>query len=177
MTAMTPKQTHAFAYWLERALANMGVQPFDDAVIFGSAVMKLHGLKEEIGDVDLFVSQRAYDRLRRQGWVELRPAEHDPPFLEGQSIITRSLSVRSVMDFHAFYTWTSRDAWLDVPECFARSERVGGVMAIPLSLVAKHKTEALTHCAKYGIEIPGSPWEKHIADLNTLTEAGVTADE
>jgi hypothetical protein len=163
-----------FGYWVERSLANMGVGPLDGPVIFGSAVMKLHGLKDEIGDVDLFVTPSAYHRLRGQGWEELRPVPEDPPFLEAQSIIERTLSAAKVMDFHAFHAWTSRDAWLDLPEAVATAERVCGLMCVRLELVAKWKQEALTWCVKHGVEIPGSPWEKHIADLNTLVGAGVT---
>lgn len=155
----------AFGYWLERALVDRGLRGLDDVVVFGSAVMKLHGHKDRIGDVDLFVSQRTFAHLRDdRRWREERPCDSDPPFL--------ATAVDDVA-IHAFYAWTARDPWIDAPDCFAAAERVRGTLCIPLSLVAYHKAAALEIVRRWGTVLEGSPWEKHKHDLAVLAAAGV----
>lgn len=143
-----------FARWLERALFNIGIWPLDGYVIFGSAVMKLYDLKDEIGDVDVFVSQHSYAKLRKNPrWTEQRPRRDDPPFLAARY---------GDMDFHAFYAWTFREPLIDAPECFARAHRKDGVIAIPLELVAEQKA--------YSVRLHGAEgrWAKHRTDLDTI---------
>lgn len=161
-----------FAACLERALFTLRILPLDEHVIFGSAVMRLHRLKDCIGDVDLFVSPRGYARLRDSGlWTEQRPRWDDPPLLESPEM--RELGG---LRLHAFYAWASRDRWIDAPEAFAKAERVCGVMCVPLELVAFYKQASLELVRYRGLEVAGSPWEKHEHDLAMLAGAGVTVN-
>lgn len=165
------EQQRGFAGDLERRMDELGLYPIDAPVIFGSAVMKLHGLREQIGDVDVFVPARTYARLRDRGpgvlrnpWRELRPNPDDPPLLEAQ---------HGSLVFHVFWSWTSRDRWLDVPGAVAAAERIHGVWCVPLRLVAFWKQESLRATAALGVEIAGSAWEKHEHDLKLLRDTGV----
>lgn len=170
-TELTPNLE--FARSLERELFELGVQPLDEPVIFGSTVMKLYGMKDDIGDVDLFVTPVAYARLRKVNhWHELRPAPHDPPYLEAIGF-----KPPNALAFHVFYAWTNRDPWLDVPDAVASAVRAGGVRHVRLPLVASWKCEALRWCFENEVTIPGSPWEKHIADLTTLMRHGIMPPE
>ena len=157
-----------FARMLRRALCENGIGGCADYVIFGSAVMKLHDLKDEIGDIDVFVSAAMYGRLRESAkidrWSEKRPRQDDPPFMETH---VGALAV------HMFYTWTSRDQWIDAPEAFASAEIVQGLRCIPLELVAFHKTAAVEITRASGRRIAGSPWGKHERDLAVLHRAGI----
>lgn len=158
-----------FARGLERVLFCNGLTGYDDPVVFGSTVMRLHGLKDDIGDVDLFVPARTYHRLRSRphgDWTEERPREDDPPFLSS-TLPALGLNVS------VFHCWTPRDKWLDVPEAVATASRVAGLLCVKLELVARWKYEAVVTTQAAGIKIEGSPWEKHIADLFTLQAAGV----
>lgn len=74
--------------------------------IFGSGVMYLYGLREEIGDVDIFVSKPLWNKLRSFGWEVKTPREEDPPFLEG--------CLEGMPPVHAFYAWKKRGMQIDV---------------------------------------------------------------
>lgn len=172
---MTPAEQ--FAEGLAWVLAQRGVENPYDFVIFGSAVMKLHGLRDVIGDVDLFVTAPLFAHLRDDhGWTEMRPEPEDPPFLEVTGIAVADGPVGPHLvgvRYHAFYAWTARDLWISAPDAFAQREVVHGLPCIPLTMVAQHKHEAITLVAMRGIELEGSPWEKHLHDLRVLSDAGV----
>lgn len=71
--------------------------------VFGTGVMYLHGIREELGDVDLFVTKELYEALRdHRGWEE-REAEHRPPNLE--------LALPGVPPFHATWQWADQGVW------------------------------------------------------------------
>lgn len=143
----------------------------NEYVLFGSTVLWMHGLREEVADVDVFVSPRVYG-LWKDGpksfmeAFEERPRADDPPFL----------NLPTIPPLHAFYEWTARDAgWITAQECFARAEwlsikrRSVGVTGwdltwpcIPLDLVRQHKRLAYQH--NLGSEIH----EKHRRDLVLL---------
>jgi hypothetical protein len=151
---------------LRLALAAAGAEP-GDVVMFGSVVMLLHGLREEIGDIDLFVSRRLYDELKVRGWIEHRPRVGDPPFLEAHC--------GAGVPVHAFYAWTERDSWVCAAWCRYFAEEVEpGLPSIPLWLVRVHKAGVETVLAGEGVEITGSRWEKHAHDL-ALLDAAVAA--
>lgn len=153
-----------FAFFLECVLHERGAAPLEDLVIFGSTVMKLHGLKQDIGDVDLFVTPRLYAgmRRRRDEWHEQRPRDDDPPFLECRIDDLR---------LHAFHAWASRDRWMDVPAAFDQASPVHALRCIPLAMVAEHKRVALERLGELGITVAGSRWEKHQRDLAVLAVA------
>lgn len=158
MTKGKDMDGHDFGQSMERMLFELCVYPLDGYVIFGSAVMKLHGLRDDISDIDVFVSQGSYARLRKRGhvWAERRPRAGDPPFLEA----TYKGTV-----VQTFYTWTSREPMIDVCECFDEAERVHSVMTIPLWLCGGHKA--------YSIELHGEHgrWAKHRTDLDIINAA------
>lgn len=79
-------------------------EPF---TLFGSSVMYLHGLRDQIGDIDMFVSRPLYDALKIRGWEEQVPREEDPPLLE-------AWLPGGVLPVHAFYDWKKRGMPIDV---------------------------------------------------------------
>lgn len=74
--------------------------------LFGSSVMFLYGLREEIGDVDIFVSRALWNRLKAWGWELQVPRPEDPPLLEGR--------LPGMPPVHAFYDWKKRGMQIDV---------------------------------------------------------------
>lgn len=138
-----------------------------DYVLFGSAVMYLHGLREQIGDIDLFVRRQVYGRMRQwPEWVEHCPREGDPPFLEAD------LGVG--VPVHAFHSWQRRDPMVDVGACFRNAETVQGLSCVPLWLVRVHKVQALEIVKGFGFEgreVLGTRWAKHVRDIETIERA------
>lgn len=86
--------------------------------IFGSAVMYLHGLRQKVGDVDLFVTPALYSALRERGWKEQWPKEGDPPLLE--------CKFRHMPPAHAFYAWKGRGMPINVAEMLGSPRMVDG---------------------------------------------------
>jgi hypothetical protein len=126
--------------WLRSELE--GAYGLTDYVLFGSAVLYLHGLRdpETVGDVDVFVSRRVWEHFTdprfRLGvvpeWSVREPRRGDPPFL----LSTTSPPVS------AFYDWTRRDAWMSPKRCFADAERVRGWNCVSLETLRHHKRHA-----------------------------------
>lgn len=116
---------------LERADARDG-----EYVLFGSAVLYLHGLRdpETVGDIDVFVSRRVWGAIFSQPLSFVRtPGVEDPPFIE------------RVTDpaLHIFYDWTPRDAeWMTMRECFDTAEQVRGWQCASLATIRGHKVGA-----------------------------------
>jgi hypothetical protein len=145
----------------------------NEYVIFGSAVMYLHDLRDvgSVHDLDVFVSPRVWGALlgdkAATGMTVETPRADDPPFLE----------YKIDTPIHFFYAWTERDrSWMDAGECFARAETVTKPLdavgwthsewrCIPLDLLRKHK--ALAHSHNLG----SREHEKHQRDLVILDEA------
>lgn len=133
--------------------------PRYDYVVFGSAVLWLHGIRAEIGDVDAFVKVPVWNVLLDNGWTLVDPVPGiDPPFLE--------LDLSPHPPLHAFYDWTRRDGWLNVSRCYNLAEGVRGVRCIPLVEVARHKREA------YRDYPDSSEHTKHLSDLRALERLG-----
>jgi hypothetical protein len=108
-------------------------------VLFGSAVLLLHGLRESIGDVDLFVTREAWATLsikHADRWKVRFPTAGDPPLLEW----------RAEKVVHAWVRWTSRDTWIQVEDAWRRREAVQGWPCVPLELVRRRNVlgEAMT---------------------------------
>lgn len=70
-------------------------------LLMGSGMMYLHGLREEVGDVDLFVTPEKWGELVGRGWDWETPREGDPP-LAAASI--DGIDVR----LNAFFDWDKR---------------------------------------------------------------------
>lgn len=135
--------------WLAAELAAAGVTT-KQRVVFGSTVMLLHGIREDVGDVDLFVTEQAWTALVKCGWVVRYPRAFDPPLLEWTG---------GAIKVHAFVRWTARDDWMNVREAWHEAERVGDWLCVPLELVRRWKLAA--HEAN-----PGSQEHaKHLRDV------------
>lgn len=106
-------------------------------VCFGSFVLYLHRLREQFGDVDIFVSPAMFDRLgRRPQWSRRRPDPADPPYLE------RSYSGVPV---HVFADWTAKDPEVDARQCRRASERVHDWPCAFLDVIRLHKAMSRKH--------------------------------
>ena len=102
--------------------------------VFGSGVMLLHGLREEIGDVDLFVTEPAYLRLSKlDSWAQCTPHPADPPFLEWTG---------GRVPVHCFVDWAAREDFVSVADAWARSGYHAGWRCMPLWMVREWKLEA-----------------------------------
>jgi hypothetical protein len=134
-------------------------------VVFGSTVMYLHGLREQIGDVDMFVSPWLYDVLYyAAGWQEFEPVVGHPPYLEGDFGIG--------VPVHAFAAWDPTDWGVCRDACFRHAELVEGLVCAPLWVVRAHKASGVAiidHRA--GVDLIGSKWEKHLHDLARIDGA------
>jgi hypothetical protein len=67
---------------LANELNDIGPAVENHFVLFGSSTLYLHGLRDEIGDVDMFVTPFLFDTLLLRGWELQTPAVGDPPLLE-----------------------------------------------------------------------------------------------
>lgn len=145
---------------------NAGVT--DDYVVFGSTALFLRGIRteESVGDLDVFVSRRAWGVLLGMGgeFTVETPRADDPPYL----------CYHLDTPIHVFYEWTARDVeWITARECFEQAEEAvfdGGPMpgelwqVIPVQLVRQHKLQG-------HLRNVGSPaHEKHLHDLKLIDE-------
>lgn len=143
-------------HWLGVELNRCLERPGANVVVFGGAVLLLHGIRDEIGDVDLFITEEAWAHLRvRHGdqWKLQFPTPGDPPLLEWLGGERR---------VHAFVRWTRRDWWIHVEEAWRRRELVQSWPCAPLDLVRRWKVDS----AKWR---PGDPGHaKHLADVGLI---------
>lgn len=146
---------------LEDALAGDPMR--GNVALFGSVVLERHGLRDRVGDVDLFVSVGLFTRLeRRPGWM-LEHGEHPghPVYL------VRS---EAELEVHAFYAWRGDEPEVDAQEALDAALDVGPLLYAPLALVRKHKAGALRYVTdRQGIvDYVGTRWEKHLRDLERI---------
>lgn len=123
-------------WWLGDELNRCLMSPGANVTIFGSAVMLLHGIVDDIGDVDGFITREAWATLavrHRDVWRVKFPAIGDPPLLEWTG------GERTV---HLFERWTSRDHWLKVRHAWEKRELVNGWPCVPLTMVRDWKVAA-----------------------------------
>lgn len=106
-------------------------------VLFGSAVLYLHGIRsaESVGDVDVFVSRRVWGQMLEMEADVLTPRAGDPPLLEFADLTAGKA-------LHAFYGWSARDPWMSVEACFDSAEDVGGWRCASLEVIRGHKAHA-----------------------------------
>lgn len=136
--------------------------------LFGSTVLLLWGLRDRVGDVDVFVAPPVWTALaHRPGWERRTPDPHDPPYLE------RELDGYRV---HAFYAWTDKDPEVDADQCRRAAELVHGWWCTPLQIIRLHKAMALPK------NIGSACHEKHRADVIAIDahfarQDGLTLDE
>ena len=121
-------------------------------VLFGSMAMWLHGLRDRVGDVDVFASHRLWEQLA-ESWRVRAPHPTDPPYLERL--------VNGVV-VNVFYTWTVRDPEVDARECRRAAELVGGWWCTPLQVIRQHKQKGVSH--------PDPRYAKHRHDIAILDQ-------
>lgn len=134
---------------LSRALRGAGCLKLADYAIFGSTALILRGIIDrEPGDIDVFVSRRAWGLLLADPeWVVETPNAGDPPILSHKGR-------RGCDDIHLnlFFAW--RDdmveinplelIWGDAGEMVV-SERYGGWRCATVAEVLRHKEAALSY--------------------------------
>lgn len=76
-----------------------GIKP--DWLLMGSAMMYLYGLREEVGDIDLFVTPEKWGELIGKGWEWETPRAGDPPIAAAN---IDGIDVR----LNAFFDWDKR---------------------------------------------------------------------
>lgn len=76
-----------------------GVKP--QWLLMGSGMMYLHGLREEVGDIDLFVTPVKWGELIDKGWDWETPRAGDPPLA---AVNIDGIDVRC----NAFFDWDER---------------------------------------------------------------------
>lgn len=108
--------------------------------LFGSGVMFLHGLREEVGDLDIFVSHALYAVLQGRGWVEHRPRMFDPPFLES--------SVPGEPTMNVFAAWKSRGMLIDLDTLLYAPEVVRGWPCQSLQQLCMWKASIAHHSTR-----------------------------
>jgi hypothetical protein len=140
--------------------------PLPTWALFGSAVLELHGLREEIADVDIAVSHGMFERLAGRLATALRvPYPFHPPYLEmrdGGGCV------------HIFYDWRHDEPLIDLREVRRESSVHGESVAeqwpaTSLRVVRGHKIACEIYHGTQG------RWSKHSDDLAKLNEhLGVT---
>jgi hypothetical protein len=108
--------------------------------LFGSSVMLLHGLRDRVGDVDMFVTRGLYEVLKRRGWDEQRPSPFDPPLLERYC--------EDDPPAHAFYAWKKRGMPINVPELLYDPRTVQGWPVQPLQQLCMWKASIAHHSTR-----------------------------
>lgn len=142
--------------WLSEELNLLLPSPARGVVLFGSAVMLLHGIRDEIGDVDLFVTRDAWSAItvKHPGrWRVQFPTVGDPPLLEWTG---------GLLTVHAFERWTRRDWWINVQEVWDRRQIVNGWPCVPLEVVRRWKVQAHKFNPGSGVH------EKHLRDVELI---------
>lgn len=103
----------------ELLMASQGLVPWASKFcLFGSSVMYLYGLREDIGDVDIFVAEPLWHRLKARGWEVQVPRKEDPPILE--------ILLEDMPPVHAFYDWKKRGMQIDIQGLLNTDLRVEG---------------------------------------------------
>lgn len=108
-----------------------------EAVLFGSTVMFLHGLRKEVGDIDIFVSRKLWGKLLARGWEWRTPKAGDPPFLAKR--------VNGIdAEINVFFEWDARHqqpyhGFSMIMGAFLFSENVQGLYCQPLDQLYEWK--------------------------------------
>jgi hypothetical protein len=137
-----------------------------DLAMFGSAVLYLHGLRDRIGDVEFFVTERLY-RLIEPVAIERRPDPADPPYLE--------VDVGAGVPVNFFYDWCHADPHTSPEHCLRCAEIVKGWRCMPLWMLRTVKLGAI-HIMRGRLgSLEGTRWEKHVADVDAIDEYLVAA--
>lgn len=127
--------------------------------LFGSAVMQLHGLRDEISDVDVAVHHRVFEVLANSIAFELRcPDPAHPPFL-----VFRDAGG----DCAIFYAWRSDEPEVNLGWVRLYSEVVKDWPCAPLIEIAKHKLASIRYVQDRFGHVP-ERWGKHVDDYGRI---------
>ena len=138
--------------WLADDMRDAGVGN-DAWLLTGSVVLWLHGIRESVGDIDVFVTPEAWDRLNAhvdvdgKGWEIVTPNPDHPPLL-------RKKIMGVTVD--AWKEWAHPQD-MTVEYAFATREIKAGYPVMSLDALREWKTK-LTH-------------PKHAADVKLIDEA------
>jgi hypothetical protein len=123
--------------------------------LFGSAVLLLHGLRTEIGDIDVFVDHRVWEKLSGGiNWHARCPDPDHPVFLEWNHC--------NGLKVHAFYAWRNDEPEVDAFAARSTAELIGGWWCTPLELIRLHKQMSTR---RHG---SGGRWTKHVDDVAAI---------
>lgn len=127
---------------------------------FGSTVLALHGLRDQISDIDVFLDHRIWECCAgRLMWQLKLPNPDHPPYIEKYA---------AGYKVNGFYRWRADEAGvIDADGGRREAEKIGGgtstsVYCIPLVTVRRHKI--------YSIDLYGDQgrWAKHATDLEAI---------
>lgn len=148
---------------LARELRNAGCHKLIDYCIFGSTALILRGIIDrEPGDIDVFVSRRAWGAvLENPEWVVATPKAGDPPILSHKGRHEDSVHL------NLFFAWRDDQVEIHPEELIwgesgemVYTERFGAWRCATVDEVLRHKVAALKH---------GSPQvQKHRPDIRAI---------
>ena len=99
--------------------------PHGEHVVFGSGPLLAHGLRDESGDVDIFVSDSIYNKLKESGWKE-------KPFNETDCVLTHDC-------YEVGTTWRYKDHHITLDELLESADYVDGIPFASLEQSLKWK--------------------------------------
>ncbi len=105
-------------------------------LLMGSAVLLLHGLRDEVGDIDLFVTPTKWGELIDRGWRWETPQAGDPPIA--------AIDLDGLPTVNAFFDWDRRHGYAFsgagiVREGFAEAEWFDGFWSQSLEQLRQWK--------------------------------------
>lgn len=127
--------------------------------LFGSAVMQLHLLRDDISDVDVAVNYRLFEMLANTVACRFEMPRRDHPPL----LVFRDGGA----DCHIFYDWRHDEPAIDLDDCRRTSHIVNGWPCTPLREIRAHKQASIDYCwVRYGYVPPR--WQKHVHDRDAI---------
>ena len=137
--------------------------------LFGSAVMQLHGLRDDVSDIDVAVSAPMFECLaNRLITCTHVPDSRHPPFLDVRA---------GGGSAHIFYAWRADEPEVDLGQCRALAEQVDGWWCAPLREIRRHKVAGDVYCMQRYGHIP-LRYQKHAKDVKLIDaylQTGVTS--
>lgn len=148
--------------WVDRLGSRRSGWPVERPwALFGSAVMQLHDLREDISDVDIAVHFELFEALAGDSWSKLRvPHAMHPPYIERRDVGGNG-------NVHIFYDWRRDEPEIDMHEVRRGDLIIGGWPCAPLTLIRNHKMWSSVYCQRRFGCVP-APWRKHEADIEAI---------
>jgi hypothetical protein len=115
---------------LLEVLLGLGLE-VGDHVVFGSAPLFVHGLKDSLRDVDVVARGRAWRQVEELGRQGVLIGPEPPPSGRGRVFRHREVPIE------IFDEWTT--PFVDVDDLIASAELVGGIPFVPVGAVLAWK--------------------------------------